>query len=146
MSVAQFRYGDRMKDDFVSSGRAVSDLKAHLVLTTQYRRKILTGQMIERLQQLAWELCGKWDCKMIEVNGESDHIHLLFQYYPQLELPKFVGNIKSVTSRKLRSEFPELAERYKKSVLWNEAYFIASCGGVTVSQLKQYVQGQNTPD
>ncbi|MBW4489138.1 MAG: transposase, partial [Trichocoleus desertorum ATA4-8-CV12] len=34
----------------------------------------------------------------------------------------------------------------KKSVLWNEAYFIASCGGVTVSQLKQYVQGQNTPD
>lgn len=83
---------------------------------------------------------------MIEVNGESDHIHLLFQYCPQLELPKFVGNIKSVTSRKLRSEFPELIERYKKAVLWNEAYFIASCGGVTVSQLKQYVQGQNTPD
>jgi len=24
-----------MKDDFISSGRAVSDLKAHLVLTTQ---------------------------------------------------------------------------------------------------------------
>jgi putative transposase len=135
-----------VKDDFVSSGRAISDLKAHLVLTTKYRRKVLTGQMIERLQQMVWELCNKWDCKMIEVNGEADYVHLLFQYYPQLELPKFVGNIKSVTSRKLRSEFPELAERYKKSVLWNEAYFIASCGGVTVSQLKQYVQGQNTPD
>ncbi|MFQ3585857.1 MAG: transposase [Cyanobacteriota bacterium] len=67
-----------------------------------------------------------------------------------LELPKFVGNIKSVIksviSRKLRIEFPELVERYKNAVLWNGAYFIASCGGVTVSQLKQYVQGQNTPD
>ena len=135
-----------MKDDFVSSGRAISDLKAHLVLTTKYRRKVLTGQMIERLQHIIWELCSKWDCKMVEVNGESDHVHLLFQYYPQMELPKFVGNIKSVTSRRLRSEFPELAESYKQSVLWNEAYFIASCGGVTVSQLKQYVQGQNTPD
>ena len=82
---------------------------------------------------------------MIEANGEADHIHLLFQYYPQLELPKLVGNIKSVTSRKLRAEFPELTSQYKKAVLWNEAYFIASCGGVTVSQLKAYVEKQNTP-
>lgn len=135
-----------MKDDFVSSGRAISDLKAHLVLTTKYRRKILTGQMIERIQELLWELGCKWNCKMIEVNGEEDHIHLLFQYYPQLELPKFVGNIKSVTSRRLRTEFPDLTKTFKKSVLWNESYFIASCGGVTVSQLKSYVEKQNTPD
>ncbi|MEQ8757865.1 MAG: IS200/IS605 family transposase [Coleofasciculus sp. G1-WW12-02] len=135
-----------MKNDFVSSGRSISDLKAHLVLTTKYRRKIFTRQMIERIQKLMWELCCKWECKIIEVNGEEDHIHLLFQYYPQLELPKFVGNIKSVTSRRLRSEFPDLAKVFKKSVLWNESYFIASCGGVTVSQLKSYVEKQNTPD
>jgi putative transposase len=82
---------------------------------------------------------------MIEVNGEQDHIHLLFQYYPQLELPKFVGNVKSITSRRLRAEFPELAERFKKSVLWNESYLIASCGGVTVSQLKNYVEKRCDP-
>jgi len=134
-----------MKNDFVSSGRAVSDLKAHLVLTTKSRRQVFTGEIIERLGNLISELCCKWDCKMIEVNGEQDHIHLLFQYYPQLELPKFVGNIKSVTSRRLRAEFPELAENFKKSVLWNESYFIASCGGVTVSQLKNYVEKQNRP-
>jgi putative transposase len=135
-----------MKNDFVSSGRAVSDLKAHLVLTTKYRRKVFTGEKIERLGEIIWELCRKWSCKMIEVNGEQDHIHLLFQYYPQLELPKFIGNIKSITSRRLRAEFPELAERFKKSVLWNESYFIASCGGVTVSQLKDYVENQNRPE
>ncbi|NEQ87518.1 MAG: IS200/IS605 family transposase [Moorea sp. SIO2I5] len=135
-----------MKNDFVSSGRAVSDMKAHLVLTTKYRRKVFTKEMIGRLQELLWELCNKWDCKMIEANGETDHIHLLFQYYPQLELPKFIGNIKSVTSRRLRSEFPELFDTYKKAVLWNESYLIASCGGVTVSQLKIYVEKQNTPD
>ncbi|ACB51719.1 transposase IS200-like protein [Crocosphaera subtropica ATCC 51142] len=146
MTVTQNSNGDNMKDDFVSSGRAISDLKAHLVLTTKYRRKVFTGSMIERLQTIIWELCCKWDCKMIEVNGEADHIHLLFQYYPQLELPKFVGNLKSITSRRLRNEFPELANVYKKSVLWNESYFIASCGGVTVSQLKEYVENQKTPN
>ncbi|NEO83301.1 MAG: IS200/IS605 family transposase [Spirulina sp. SIO3F2] len=136
-----------MKDDFVSSGRSISDLKAHLVLTTKYRRKVFTGLMIERLRDIVWELCQKWDCKMIEMDGETDHIHLLFQYYPQLSLPKFVGNVKSVTSRRLRSEFADTINRhYRKAVLWNESYFIASCGGVTVSQLKTYVEGQNTPD
>ena len=135
-----------MKDDFVSSARSVSDMKAHLVLTTKYRRKVLTGAMISRLKDVVIDLCGKWDCKVIEFNGEDNHIHLLFQYYPQMELPKFVGNIKSVTSRRLRQEFPEEINKiYGKKVLWNESYFIASCGAVSISVLKKYIENQNTP-
>ena len=89
-----------MKNDFVSSARSVSDLKAHLLLTTKYRKKVLTGAMINRLKKVINDLCDKWNCKVIEFNGEDTHIHLLFQYYPQMELPKFIGNIKSITSRK----------------------------------------------
>lgn len=135
-----------MKNDFVSSARSISDMKAHLVLTTKYRKKVFTGEMISRLKDVVTDLCEKWDCKMIEFNGENNHIHLLFQYYPQMELPKFIGNIKSVTSRRLRQEFPEeINEVYWKKVLWNESYFIASCGGVTISVLKKYIENQNSP-
>lgn len=135
-----------MKNDFISSARSVSDLKAHLVLATKYRRKVLTGEMINRLSDVITDLCEKWDCKVIEFNGEDNHIHLLFQYYPQMELPKFIGNIKSVTSRRLRQEFPEQINKiYWKKVLWNESYFIASCGGVTISVLKKYIENQDVP-
>jgi putative transposase len=96
-----------MKNDYVSSGRSVSDMKAHLVLTTKYRRKAFTGEILKRLQEILFDLCQKWDCKLIEFNGEEDHIHLLFQYYPQMDLPKFVNNIKSISSRRIRSEFAE---------------------------------------
>ena len=134
-----------MKNDFVSSGRSVSDLKAHLVLTTKYRRQVFTAEMLERLADIFSDLCEKWDCQLIEVNGESDHIHLLFQYYPQMSLPKFVNNLKSVSSRRLRAEFSERINKvYWKSVLWNESYFIASCGGVTVSVLKKYIEQQDS--
>ncbi len=135
-----------MKNDFVKGARSVSDLKAHLVLTTKYRKKVLTGEMIIRLGDVISDLCQKWDCKVIEFNGEDNHIHLLFQYYPQMQLPKFIGNIKSVTSRKLRQEFPEQVNKfYWKKVFWNESYFIASCGGVTISVLKKYIENQDTP-
>jgi putative transposase len=68
---------------------------------------------------------------------------LLFQYYPQLELPKFITNLKSVSSRRLRAEFSEqINQVYFKAVLWSESYFIASCGGVSVSVLKKYIENQ----
>jgi putative transposase len=136
-----------VKTDFVSSARSVSDLKAHLVLTTKYRRKVLTGEMIQRLGEVMDDLCQKWNCKIVEFNGEDNHIHLLFQYLPQMELPKFIGNLKSVSSRRLREEFPAQVDKvYWKKVLWNESYFIASCGGVTISVLKKYIEEQNTPE
>lgn len=122
-------------------------MKAHLVLTTKYRRKAFASEVLSRLQEILSDLCQKWDCKLIEFNGEEDHIHLLFQYYPQMDLPKFVNNIKSVSSRRIRSEFAEhLNSFYSKDVLWDESYFIASCGGVTVSVLRQYIENQNSPD
>ena len=89
MTVAIIDYGQCsivpqkvVKNDFVSKGRSVSDLKVHLVLTIKYRRKALTDDMLNRLHIILEELLIKWDCKLIEFNGESDHVHLLFQYHP----------------------------------------------------------------
>lgn len=45
-----------MKNDLVSKGRSVSDLKAHLVLTTKYRRKVFTGEMLKRLHEVFLDL------------------------------------------------------------------------------------------
>lgn len=136
-----------MKNDFVSKGRSVSDLKAHLVLTTKYRRDVFTKAMLDRLHEIFEDLLVKWDCKLIEFNGEENHIHLLFQYLPQMELTKLVNNLKTVSSRRLRSEFEErVNEIYYKDVLWNGSYFIASCGGVTVSTLRKYIEGQDSPE
>ncbi|MBW4678207.1 MAG: IS200/IS605 family transposase [Desmonostoc geniculatum HA4340-LM1] len=136
-----------MKNDFVSKGRSVSDLKIHLVLTTKYRRKAITGEMLQRLHVILEDLLIKWDCKLVEFNGESDHVHVLFQYHPDLQLSTLVGNIKSTTSRRLRQEFTEhLSHFYTKDVFWNGSYFVASCGGVTISTLKQYIESQDRPE
>jgi putative transposase len=137
----------RLKNDFVLHGRSVSDLKAHLVLTSKYRRKVFTDRMLTRLEEILGDLLGKWDCKLVEFNGEEDHVHVLFQYYPSIQLSKLVNNVKTVTSRRLRQEFEEEVNKvYFKDVLWNGSYFLASCGGVTISTLKQYIEQQDRPD
>lgn len=135
-----------MKNDFVSKGRSVSDLKAHLVLTTKYRCKVFTGEMLKRLHEVFLDLLVKWDCKLVEFNGEEDYIHLLFQYHPDVALSNLVNNLKSVSSRRLRQEFEERVNQFHhKDVLWNSSYFVASCGGVTISTLRRYIENQDTP-
>ncbi len=133
-------------DDLISSARSVSSLKAHLVLVPKYRRPLFNEQMIERLEEIVKELLSKWYCKCIEVNGEKDHLHVLFQYTPQVQLSKLVNNLKTVSSRYLKKEFSErFLEFYWKDSLWSSSYFISSCGGVTIDVLRQYVQEQDRP-
>lgn len=133
--------------ELVSSARSISDLKAHLVLVPKYRKKLFNKAMLVRLEQIVRDLLEKWGCKCVEFNGEKDHVHLLFQYTPQIQLSKLVNNLKTVSSRYLKKEFKERFEQYYwKDALWSGSYYISSCGGVTIETLKKYVSEQNRPE
>ncbi|MBE9009544.1 IS200/IS605 family transposase [Pseudanabaenaceae cyanobacterium LEGE 13415] len=129
---------------YIARSRGVSHLYAHLVLTPKYRRKVITKAMLERLGELVKDLCEKWQCELMEFNGEPDHVHIVFRYFPQMQLSKFVNNLKSVTSRKIREEFPaEVTKTYgAKKVFWTEAYSLDSCGDAPLDVLRRYVQNQ----
>ncbi|MGL5872341.1 MAG: IS200/IS605 family transposase [Xenococcaceae cyanobacterium] len=133
-------------DDLIASARSVSSLKAHLVLVTKYRRPLFNSKMLLALENIVKDLLSKWNCKCIEFNGEENHIHLIFQYTPQIQLSKLVNNLKTVSSRYLKKDFPDrFTQFYWKDALWSSSYFISSCGGVTVDVLKKYVQEQDRP-
>ncbi|MDJ0746045.1 MAG: transposase [Xenococcaceae cyanobacterium MO_167.B27] len=62
--------------------------------------------------------------------------NIIQKYNPR----KLVNSLKSLSSRKLRQEFLSYLEKtyYQKKVVWNSSYFLASCGGVTISTLRKY--------
>ena len=126
--------------------RNVYDLNIYLVLVTKYRKKIIHRLMLTRLQEILTATCQKWRSELTDFNGEENHVHLLISYPPDVEVSKLVNNLKTVSSRLIRKEFEsEVNAAYKKAVFWSGAYFVASCGGVTVEQLKAYVEQQHSP-
>jgi putative transposase len=126
--------------------RSVYSLTAHVVFVTKYRKKVINKAIHERLAVIFDEACSKWETTLLEFHGEDDHVHLLVRYHPQIELSKFIANLKTVSSRLIRKEFGDYLNRvYQKPVFWTGSYFVASCGGVTVEQLKKYVEQQETP-
>lgn len=82
----------------------------------------------------------------MEFNGEADHVHALVELPPNLDLSRFVNNLKTTTSRLIRRDFAkELRSVYRKPVFWSRSYCIISCGGAPLSVIRQYVAQQQEP-
>jgi putative transposase len=85
----------------------------------------------------------EWDCRLLEFSGKEDHVHLLFEAHPAMNLSKLINNLKTVTSRLIRKKFPaHLKKYYSKPVFWTRAYCLISTGGATLEVIKKYVENQ----
>lgn len=124
----------------------VYELTYHLVLVTKYRRKCFTQAMLSRLEEIAKKNCHDWEVELLEFGGEADHVHLLISMHPNIMPSKFINNLKTVTSRLIRKEFPEhLARYYFKPILWTRAYCLLTTGGASVDKIREYIEKQDRP-
>lgn len=132
--------------EYRSGRHCVFQLHAHLVFTPKYRKKIFEREHIEAMREIFTRVCESFNVQLAEFNGESDHVHLLVNFPPNVELSKLINSLKGVSSRLLRKQFPKLEAMYWKNVLWSRSYFAASCGGAPLEIIRQYVEQQKTPD
>ena len=121
-------------------------MHVNLVFVTKYRRKIFDQDAIEKLRSYFASVCADFNVELVEMDGERDHVHLLINYPPKLAISNLVNSLKGVSSRLLRRDRPDIAQRYYyKGVLWSPSYFAGSCGGAPISIIHQYIEQQETP-
>lgn len=79
-------------------------------------------------------------------NGERNHLHLLIEITQKVRPSDFVGNLKTVSSRLIRKEFPHLKDTVHKDVFWKIGYYIGGVGEDSEEQVRRYIQQQDAPD
>lgn len=135
-----------MQPSLTKSSHAVYCIHLHIVLVTKYRRKVITSEILQRLEQIITELCLEQKNILVEFNGESDQVHLLVNLSPDNHIAEFVKILKSTSSRLIRKEFTEHVNKfYRKPVFWSSSYFVNSSGGVSLDVLKNYIKKQDSP-
>jgi putative transposase len=135
------------RQELSSLHHCVFSLTYHLVLTTKYRRKVITKEMLIRLHEIFDETLKKWDCKLIEFNGEVDHVHLLLNATPNIQLSILVNNLKTVSSRLIRRDFKAIISKvYWKPVFWHRSYCIVTAGGAPLEVIRRYIEEQDSPE
>ena len=120
-------------------------LEYHLVVVTKYRHPILGDKEIEeRLLELSHNILEKdWKCMVSTINTDKDHIHIMFEAPPQVQLSKLVNNYKTVTSRLLRKEFAEkLSKYYWKPYFWSDSYFVCTVSDRSHDMILEYIKNQ----
>lgn len=117
-------------------------MHVHLVFVTKYRRGVLGEDALETLKVVFTKVCADFESELVEFGGADDHVHLLVVYPPKVSVSRLVNSLKGVSSRLLRTRHPELVARYHKGVLWSPSYFAGSCGGASLSVVRQYIESQ----
>ena len=132
-----------MNTDHRRGRSVVCSLHVHLVFVTKYRRDVLSDRAREVLYDAFLGVCDEFGARLKEANGEDDHVHLLIEYLPTVQLSKLVNSLKGVSSRLLRQrDFPEVTRKLWGGHLWSPSYFAASCGGAPLKIVKQYIERQ----
>lgn len=130
------------------NNHAVFLLTFHLILVTKYRKKCINKNINTRLKQISHDIIvQRYDGKILSIESELDHIHILMQLKPQCHISKLINSLKSVSSRKIRSEFSFHLKKFffKKPVFWSPSYCLLSSGGAPIEIIKQYISSQNSP-
>jgi putative transposase len=98
------------------------------------------------MKQVFEDVAYDFEATLVEFDGEKDNVHLLIHYPPKIAVSKLVNSLKGVSSRYLKTNFPELKKYYWKNALWSPSYFAGSCGGAPLEIIKEYIRSQETPN
>jgi len=115
-------------------------LNYHLIWCPKRRRKVLVGQIKDRLIEVLEQVADEQGIEILSLSINPDHLHLFVSCYPRLSVHKIVKAFKGRSSRILRREFPELL---KLPSLWTHSYFVSTAGNVSASTIQRYIEAQS---
>jgi putative transposase len=121
-------------------------MHVHLVFVTKYRREVFTKQILNELKTSFTNVCTDFEARLVEFEGEGDHVHLLVEYPPKVTVSKLVNSLKGVSSRLIRKKnHPSIQNALWGNSLWSPSYFAGSCGGAPLAVIRQYIEQQKSP-
>lgn len=127
----------------ISKGRGyVYGLEYHIVFCTKYRKKIIKNDIKDNLVRLILNLSEEMGFKVLEINTDLDHVHLLISCKPQHYIPDIIKRLKGTTALWIFKLYPELKQELWKGHLWNPSYFISTVSENLEDNIVRYIKNQ----
>ena len=119
-------------------------LMYHLILVTKYRKKVFTNdEIINKIKQKLTNISKDFDVQIVDQGTDQDHIHILFESTPMLNITKYINILKGHSSRYIRKEFKRfLQDKLWGDSFWSDSYYLVTTGNVSLSSLRRYIEQQ----
>ena len=119
---------------------SVVNINYHIVWCPKYRRKVLVDGIDDRLKTLLPQIAKNMECEIKSMEVMPDHIHIFISATPILPIHLLVKNLKGISSKILREEFPILKSRLHN--LWTSFYYCEKIGCINDETIKKYIENQ----
>ena len=127
-------------DRYYCHNRRKYYLKVHIVLVTKYRKPLLSGNVSSGIKTIFYTVAEKNGCKILAMETDVDHIHVLLEYDTTERICDIVKELKQKSTYYLWEQFVNVlkSEYWKKKIFWSDGYFACSIGEVSESTIHHY--------
>lgn len=132
-------------DNYNRGGHSKYSIKVHLIFVTKYRKKIFkSDRRANDVKQFLYDTAKKYGYKIIQMETDKDHVHILLEYSPKESVADIVKQLKQYSTYQMWKYHKEyLSKQYwKRKMLWSDGYFACSIGQVSQEIIEKYIQNQ----
>ena len=83
----------------------------HIVWSTKYRYKVLTGALRLRVRDICRQVCAENEVDILRGVLSSDHLHMFVSVPLKLAISDLVRKMKGRSSYRVQREFPAIRKR-----------------------------------
>lgn len=109
----------------------------HIVFCTRERRLTLPLDECQHLYRFIWKELTDKGCKLLRIGGVQNHIHMLINLNPTVNLANLMQMIKGKSARWLKDDM-----RFPYFAGWAHEYFASTVSPAHVESLIEYIRTQ----
>ena len=114
----------------------------HIVWVPKYRYKVLSGEIGIEVKNCIRAFSERKECKIVELNVQIDHVHLLVMIPPKISIPGYMGMIKGRTAIRVLNKFKKMKQNpYWGNKFWARGYCVDTVG-LDFEMIRKYVKHQ----
>jgi len=131
---------------FQKLSKTIWHCKYHIIWVPKYRLRILDGKVAVETENCIRAFSDQLKCKIVELNIQKDHVHLMVMIPPKVSISNFVGTIKGRTAIRIFKKFAYLKTKpYWGNHFWAEGYCVDTIG-LNEEMIRKYIKYQESKE
>nr|VFK04981.1 MAG: putative transposase [Candidatus Kentron sp. H] len=119
-----------MSGEYRHGSHTMYSIHLHIVWVTKYGKKVLKGEIANRVREIVREECRK------------KNVDIMVSIPPHVAISRLVQYIKGKSAYILLSQFQQPRGQYWGRHIWARGYFCRGSGNVTDEVIKAYIENQ----
>jgi len=133
-----------MSEVYQSLSHSKWDCKYHLIFVPKRRRKVLYGELRQRLGPIFHELARQKECQIIEGHLQGDHVHMVIAIPPKYAVASVVGFLKGKSAIAI-ARLQGKERNFNGESFWARGYAVSTVG-FELDEVRRYVREQDDAD